>query len=627
MTRVSPSGIAKRLSGFRWTGLLAVWAVFLAIGFVLFAERSGVQYSSSQAKSHMLGTQDALPAATALFDSKAECLVVSDTRQDGVKDAEKQMDRILLDMKVAHRDVDLAVTAADQVPSFSRYRYVVVLSPSVDALGDRLIDLMDWVKGGGNLMLAMTPEATPSFKAVSSRLGVASVGDGFVKTESIVPSSDFMVGGGERYVLTDPFESSLAVTLRDDARVWATSGDRGAPLVWSVSDGRGTAVVCNIGIYTKAMRGFYAQAMSLLGDAFAYPVINSSVFFLDDFPSPVPSGDGAYIKRDYGLSIADFYSKVWWPDLQKLAQKYGIRYTGVMIENYGDDTSGKANRQSDTTQFRYYGGMLLQMGGEIGYHGYNHQPLALSDTDYRGFYSYKTWAGGKSLIQAMDELIAFQDEVLPNSNGSVYVPPSNILSPRARKVLGRRVKRIKTIASTYFDDGTGFPYVQEFGVADDGVVEEPRIVSGCMVGDSYMRLAALSELNMHYVSTHFMHPDDLLDPDRGAKLGWEKYKAGLVDYLDWLSASAPDLRRQTETECASAIQRFSSVTVKMSSTTDAWRLKLGNFHDEAWLFFRANDGEPGRVSGGELTHITGNLYLLKATGADVTVERKVGGVR
>lgn len=619
--------VAQRLGRYRWSGLLLVWGVFMAIAFVLFAERSGVQYASSSAQSHMLAAKDAVPASTAIFDAKTQCLVIVDSRQDGVKDAKKQFDRVLLDMKVAHRDVDLAKVDLSDLPAFERYRYVIVLSPSVDALGDKLIDLMSWAKAGGNLMLAMTPEATPSFKAVSSQLGVASVGDGYVKTESIVPSEDFMLGGGERYDLTDPFESSLSLTLRDAAHVWAKSGDKGAPLIWSADDGRGRAVVCNIGIYTKAMRGFYAQAMSLLGDAFAYPVINSSVFFLDDFPSPVPSGDGTYIKRDYGLSTADFYSKVWWPDLQKLAQRYGIRFTGVMIENYGDDTSGKTVRQADTSQFHYYGGMLLQMGGEVGYHGYNHQPLALSDTDYAGFYAYKTWASKRSLVQAMDELIAFEDEVLPNSNGSVYVPPSNILSPRARKVLGRDVKRIRTIASTYFDDGSGFPYVQEFGVADDGVVEEPRIVSGCMVGDDYMRLAALSELNMHYVSTHFMHPDDLLDPDRGAKLGWEKYKAGLVDYLDWLDTSAPDLRRQTATECAGAIQRFSSVTVSLSSTSSSWKLKLGNFHDEAWLFFRANDGTPGNVEGGELEHLTGNLYLLKASSANVTIAREEGGAK
>lgn len=61
-----------------------------------------------------------------------------------------------------------------------------------------------------------------------------------------------------------------------------------------------------------------AASYSLLQDAVAYPVINSAVFYLDDFPSPVPGGDGTYIRRDYGLSISDFYSQVWWPDLTQL---------------------------------------------------------------------------------------------------------------------------------------------------------------------------------------------------------------------------------------------------------------------------------------------------------------------
>ena len=614
--------VRERSRRFRWSGLLAIWAVFLVLAAALLLERAGVQYSSPQSGLGMLAVNDATPASAALFDSKPTCLVVSDTRQDGVEDALEQLDQILLDMKVASRSVDLSKTKPGDLPSFEKYKTVLVVMPDVSALGDRLVSLMSWVRAGGNVMLAMTPDASGTFKAVAPQLGIASADMGYAVAESIVPAKGFMLGGGERYDLTDPFESSLAVTLREDAHAWAKTGDKGVPLIWSYRLGSGRAVVCNIGIYNKVMRGFYASALSLLGSACAYPVINSSVFFLDDFPSPVPGGNATYIKRDFGLSVADFYAKVWWPDLQKLAQAYDIRFTGVMIENYGDDTRSKPVRQTDTTQFRFYGGMLLQMGGEIGFHGYNHQPLALSDTKYGNAYAYHTWPSERSLVVALDELIAFQDEVLPNAGGSVYVPPSNILSERARKVIARDVPRIKTIASTYFSDGTDFPYVQEFGVSPDGIVEEPRIVSGSMAGDSYMRLAALSELNMHYVSLHFMHPDDLLDPDRGAEQGWEAYKEGLCDYLDWLDAAAPDLRRQTASECAGAIQRFSSVSVSLESSAASWTLKLGGFHDEAWLFFRANDGEPGAVKGGTLKHLAGDLYLLEATDSTVTIERK-----
>ncbi|WP_368153753.1 DUF2194 domain-containing protein [Collinsella aerofaciens] len=618
--------IRDRAGRFRWMGLLVVWAVFIAMAAVLLVERAGVQYSAGQHKLGMLAANDAVPASSAIFGQKPTCLVITDSDQDSVDDVKDQFDQILLDMKIAHRDVDIATDGADAIPSLTSFDRVIVLMPSLDGLGTHLTDLMSWVSTGGSLMLGMTPDNSNYLQAIASKLGIESAGYDYAKAESIVPSEDFMLGGGERYEFSDPFDSSLSVSLRDTAHVWAKTGDAGTPLIWSNDCGSGHTVVCNIGIYDKVMRGFYASAISLLGDATAYPVINSAVFYLDDFPSPVPSGDGTYIKRDYGLSVADFYAKVWWPDLQKLAQKYGIRYTGVMIENYEDAVNQtEPARQADTTQFRYFGGMLLQMGGELGFHGYNHQPLALWDTDYGTLYVYKTWKNKETLVASLNELIAFQDEVLPNAHGSVYVPPSNILSTRARKLIGTDVPRIKTIASTYFEDGTDLPYVQEFGVASDGIVEQPRIVSGGMVDDSYMRLAAVSELNMHYVSTHFMHPDDLLDPDRGAKEGWEVYKGGLVDYLEWLTKSAPDLRHQTASECSGAIQRFSSVTVSVDTSADAWTLSLGNFHDEAWLMFRANNGEPGAVTGGELTHLTGNLYLLKANDKTVTIERKEGG--
>ena len=618
--------IRDRAGHFRWMGLLVVWAVFIAMAAVLLVERAGVQYSAGQHKLGMLAANDAAPASSAIFGQKPTCLVITDSDQAGVEDVKEQVDQILLDMKIAHRDVDIATDGADAIPSLTSFDRVIVLMPSLDGLGTHLTDIMSWVSAGGSLMLGMTPDNSNYLQAIASKLGIESAGYDYATAESIVPSDDFMLGGGERYEFSDPFDSSLSVSLRETAHVWAKTGDAGTPLIWSNDCGSGHTVVCNIGIYDKVMRGFYASAISLLGDATAYPVINSAVFYLDDFPSPVPSGDGTYIKRDYGLSIADFYAKVWWPDLQKLAQKYGIRYTGVMIENYEDAVNQtEPARQADTTQFRYFGGMLLQMGGELGFHGYNHQPLALWDTDYGTLYDYKTWKNKETLVALLNELIAFQDEVLPNAHGSVYVPPSNILSARVRKLIGTDVPRIKTIASTYFEDGTDLPYVQEFGVASDGIVEQPRIVSGGMVDDSYMRLAAVSELNMHYVSTHFMHPDDLLDPDRGAKEGWEVYKGGLIDYLDWLTKSAPDLRRQTGSECSGAIQRFSSMTVSVDTSADAWTLNLGNFHDEAWLMFRANNGEPGAVTGGEITHLTGDLYLVKATDKTVTIARKEGG--
>lgn len=623
MTRGFLSDVLAKWKRFRWQGLVKVWAMFMAIALVLLVESLGVHYGATRFDITYLDRDKAIPAADAIAGEKATNLLVIDSSQEGVSDAESMLDRVLLDMKVPTVTVDLA--QGDEIPTLKQYQTMVIAMPNLDPLDEHVLQIMQWVKKGGGVMFAMTPEKTGYLDVIGPQIGIESSAYKYVVTEGITPSKDFMLGGGQTYMFSDPFKSSLSVALNDRAQVEAVSSNGRTPLVWRSSVESGTAVMCNIGIYVKMVRGFYASAFSLLSFAMAYPVINSAAFYLDDFPSPVPSGNGKYIKRDYNMSISEFYSQVWWPDLVRLAERYGIRFTGVMIENYGDDTKNDPVRQTDNTQFEYYGGLLLRQNGEIGYHGYNHQPLVLPNTDYGNEYTYVQWPNRKAIVDSLNELIAFQKTVLPAATSSVYVPPSNILSSEGRQIIGEDVPQIRAIASMAFPPDSSLEYVQEFGVAADGVVEAPRIVSGSMVNNSYMRLAAVSELNMHYVSTHFMHPDDLLDEDRGAKEGWETYRKGLEDYLDWLEQSAPSIRMQTGTECAAAVQRFSGLTVSMATSDDSWDLHLGNLIDQGWLMFRANNGTPGRVRGGSLTKLTGNLYLLKATSATVHIERKTGG--
>ena len=623
MTRGFLSDVLAKWKRFRWQGLVKVWAMFMAIALVLLVESLGVHYGATRFDITYLDRDKAIPAADAIAGEKATNLLVIDSSQEGVSDAESMLDRVLLDMKVPTVTVDLAQD--DEIPTLKQYQTMVIAMPNLDPLGKHVLQIMQWVKKGGGVMFAMTPEKTGYLDVIGPQIGIESSAYKYVVTEGITPSKDFMLGGGQTYMFSDPFKSSLSVALNDRAQVEAVSSNGRTPLVWRSSVESGTAVMCNIGIYVKMVRGFYASAFSLLSSAMAYPVINSAAFYLDDFPSPVPSGNGKYIKRDYNMSISEFYSQVWWPDLVRLAERYGIRFTGVMIENYGDDTKNDPVRQTDNTQFEYYGGLLLRQNGEIGYHGYNHQPLVLPNTDYGNEYTYVQWPNRKAIVDSLNELIAFQKTVLPAATSSVYVPPSNILSSEGRQIIGEDMPQIRAIASMAFPPDSSLEYVQEFGVAADGVVEAPRIVSGSMVNNSYMRLAAVSELNMHYVSTHFMHPDDLLDEDRGAKEGWETYRKGLEDYLDWLEQSAPSIRMQTGTECAAAVQRFSGLTVSMATSDDSWDLRLGNLIDQGWLMFRANSGTPGRVRGGSLTRLTGNLYLLKATSATVHIKRKTGG--
>ncbi|HIQ92993.1 MAG TPA: DUF2194 domain-containing protein, partial [Candidatus Copromonas avistercoris] len=173
------------------------------------------------------------------------------------------------------------------------------------------------------------------------------------------------------------------------------------------------------------------------------------------------------------------------------------------------------------------------------------------------------------------------------------------------------------VASIYFEGE--YEYSQDFEVAEDGMIETPRIISGLII-DPYMETAALSELNFHFVNSHFLHPDDVLDEDRGAKQGWEKLCGRLEEYMDWLYTSAPMIRNLTGTEIAGAVQRYYHLDTEMEETEDEIRIRLSNFQDEAWLFARVNGKTVTGAENGEAVLAADDLYLVHALGNEVVLK-------
>ena len=557
-------------------------------------------------------------------DVRKECLYLWDSSDASSQILHGQMPQILQDMKVSYQEVDIST---QEIPDFGAFEKVVVGFSSYLQVQEEVLELADWVSAGGALMLAMVPENTAASEWLFQQAGVRTIGDSYYMTPGLRLQDELLLGGSKMdYPIEEPFESSLTVTLEEDCQVSVTTNDeKENPLLWKRDYQNGRIVVVNLGIYDKGYRGLYAAAYSMLGEVCAWPVINGAAYYLDDFPAPVPSGEGKYIEEDYGLNIGDFYSQIWWNDISSLSEKYGIHYTGMVIEEYSDQVEGPFVNISGSQRFMYFGNSLLDLGGEIGYHGYNHMPLCLPGFDYEGEYdAYETWESYEDMKESLEELRSFCEGLYPDEEFQVYVPPSNILSEDGRRLLSEEFPEIRAIASLYL--GSGAAYEQEYEVAEDGMVETPRVISGYIL-DDYMRLSAMSELNLHYVSSHFQHPDDVLDEDRGASLGWAEMYRRLCEYVEWVDNSAPSIRYLTGSEMAGAVQRFYYVDVERGLTEEGLTLTLSNFQDEAWFLARFNDWEPdiseGAVSGGTIEHLQGNLYLIKAEEAEVTVKKKV----
>ena len=546
-----------------------------------------------------------------------ECLYIRDDSEQSQTYSDVLLP-MLEQMKVACRQVRSEEFRRDQLQDVSAVMLAVTdLSP----LGDELLELMDWVEDGGGLMIAYLPIANGYWNAIAQTVGILNMADRFSVVTGLHCLRPFMLGGERDYVIDTPYDSSVAMLLDDECEVYMQSTDeRPIPLVWRRAVGDGSVVVSNLGYQDKAFWGLYASFYSLLGDGFAWPVINGSAFFLDDFPAPVPSGEDRYITEDYGISVQEFYQRVWWPDVSKLGEKYGLRYTGSVIEDYSNVTEAPFPENYAKSTFQYFGLGVLKSGGEIGLHGYNHMPLVLEGFDYMDRYpTYVPWASMGDMEAGLTELLRFCTDLYPNDKLQVYVPPSNILSPEARAMIGDKFPQIRAIASVYLADEIG--YDQDFEVAEDGVVEVPRIISGYQMND-FIYISAFSELNFHYVNSHFQHPDDVMDADRGAELGWEALKGQLDGYMEWLYDAAPSIRNVTASELAAAVQRYDAVTVRRTWQEDRLVLELGNFADEAWLLVRLNGHEPGAVEGGTLEKQLDGLYLLKAESDRVSIELK-----
>ena len=602
--------------------MIPIVALFI-ISILVFRERAGISYDETDAavkKWEDIYTPDILQTP--------ECIIL--TSAEDISSAYLDiMETVLTGMKVSYdicevnKDFDTAV--------LDGYSAAVVTFQSWEVFGDNLMPVFAWVKDGGRLLAAVTPEADAYFNAVSAKFGIETA-DEYPPLYGVKFLNGCMIGADDDDIfwydreMLEGIVSSLQVQLKKECNVYVTSEDGSVPIVWSNDYGAGRAAMINQAVTQKHIRGFVSLAYSILYDAYVYPVINASAFYLDDFPSPVPGGNSEYIKRDYGVDVASFYTNVWWPKMMELEEKYGILHTGLIIENYSDEVAAPFEGNKETSRFLKFGNMLLNNGGELGFHGYNHMPLCLEGIDEDKQYGdYKLWKSSEDIETALIELRDFSEKLFPENDFCVYVPPSNIISKDGIKALTEADSEIKIIASIFIEDAKEVAYEQEFGVDENGIINTPRITSGCII-DDYQMLVAISELNFQFVQSHFTHPDDTMDVDRGAQMGWEYMSSSLEKYISWIYESALNIRNVTGSGMGRAVKVYDRLTMTREYTDEGLKLKLGGFSGEASFLMRILDGRTIKsVSGGSFEHISGCVYLITAKSDEVMIY--VGGAK
>ena len=267
----------KSLKTFPFKSMLVILCVFMMMAVVLFAERSGIQYTEKNRKVAYLDREEVVTEQTAVKSLPKTCLVLRNSADEASEQAWTQFQQIFKDMKVGTDVVDLQSDSV--IPDYDEYETVVVLLSDISPLKEKLLELCDWVSEGGNALFAMTLQKTAYTSIIEQKLGIISSGYENTVVDSIYFEPDFMLGGGQAYEITDPYDSAWSVQLSEQAKVHAQVEDEnGQPVIWENQYGKGKFVVDNFGLYEKAVRGFYAASYSLLTDVGIYPVINGSTF-------------------------------------------------------------------------------------------------------------------------------------------------------------------------------------------------------------------------------------------------------------------------------------------------------------------------------------------------------------
>jgi len=531
-------------------------------------------------------------------------LIVINENEEGVEEVSNNVKMTLEYMKKDYKEISTSILGYIN----NEYDGVIIIGEDLDKIREINL-LLDYIFEGGDVFFAIRSADNINFRSIYRKLGIKEYGD-FVFENGIKFSSNVLIKGQELLIENDLSigNSSLNIQLEDDVELLAET-PQGTKLLWKTKYGDGNIIYFNGSMLnSKNARGLIAGSLSKLHDNYIYPIINAKIMYIDDFPSPTPYGRNEKIDEEFDINIRQFYKEIWWPDMIALSKAYKIKYTAVFIGTY-DDVTTQASEEELAVLFEdiaYYGKEVLANDGELGIHGYNHQPLTLDELNDKE-HGYNKWVSKEVMNKGLDVLIEKVREVFPEYKMVSYVPPSNIISQEGREAVLET--DLKIIGSLYSigDDPDG--YEQEFGIAEDGIIELPRFTYKYAYEDD-MKWVNMGAVTMFGMSSHFIHPDDLLDEYRSGKMLWGELLEGFTDFNKDTYKKFPWMDGVTASEGANRMINYSLFEPRYIFTDKSIKIYCNEFVGPNYFIFRT-ENKIEKAIGCTASKIDTGIYLVE----------------
>lgn len=421
--------------------------------------------------------------------------------------------------------------------------------------------------------------------------------------------------------------SILDVKLSEDIEIVAHANGN-IPIIWTKEYKEGKLLYVNSTfLMDKANRGVLLNTLSYIGDYFLATIFNGKIVNIDDFPAPIKFGEDETIFEQYHMDNKSFYRYIWWSSLSNLAERFDLKYTGLIIGTYNLDTQLPLMPfyELEIEDIEFFGRKLNEVRGELGIHGYNHNSLALEEgIDFEN-YGYTPWESLTAMETGLQQLKDQIEKLFGDIKIHTYVAPSNLITADGKLAVKNVFEDVEVFAGVYTGDEEKGLLIQEFGPDPDieGVYDFPRLSAGYeysqdLMWDIYNGIGHFGIVN------HFIHPDDLLDPERSKGMKWNKLDQNLNNIFSDIYERFPFLNAYTNKEAIDAYKNYENVKVYVHRVDDVITIDYETMVPPLSHYVYLKDKNIATIDGGEFLVIDQEmgLYLVISNQERVTIKLK-----
>jgi len=329
------------------------------------------------------------------------------------------------------------------------------------------------------------------------------------------------------------FKPSVILSkLGPECRVLAKTSN--TPVWWRCKLGKGEVIALNA--YEFIERHFLGLLVQSLMDTegfHAMPILAWKLEFIDDCPLPFTDNP----IESLGKTDSEFYSTDFYDMLLQARKEYGLKFVFLPVFSYDDRVEPPFPAPFEgTTKERVlaFARRIIQDDFEVGLHGTNHISPALSggvSQNFKDRHALDQWF--KKAYASCLEVFGYPP--------LVFVPPNNYIDTAGFEALFKSIPTIRVVSSLFA--GTEVETQQDFMVDPErpGIAHIPRTWAGYFLEEEAL-LGFINGIMSFGVSSHFIHPDDIIDPERSKGRSWHEMRSSFLRAMKMIQQRFPFLR-------------------------------------------------------------------------------------